>query len=411
MANDDWADSFQHNHRISTVIYEIMSFLKRVSAVGLAIIFSIAPANAALSPESIPAVFDELLKVPTLANPAMIVIDGTTGQIVYKKNIYSQRKPASVMKVLVGAVILDYLDPQSVFNTTVNIVPEEQTVVIRGSLDPWISLDHNVARKMNRTSLPYIGFNTLSAVKVANGGSLKNYKVIYSNLYSQDVTNLKAYWAKRGFKPEFKSVTDDEAFMAQGDLVVSENSPTVAQIFDWMMLWSDNVLADRLARLAAQAAGYSRDIKGVETIFRTLLTELEIDDSKLVVADASGLSKKNRITAKMMGEFLYKIRKVEKYELLYSSLPVGGVSGTLQDRFTTTAPSAIGLVRAKTGTLNGTATLAGYVESTGREYIFVTLADEIAKGTTALNKARAAIDRVLGRIAAPNIPAEISPAP
>jgi hypothetical protein len=28
-----------------------------------------------------------------------------------------------------------------------------------------------------------------------------------------------------------------------------------------------------------------------------------------------------------------------------------------------------------------------------------------------LNKARAAIDRVLGRIAAPNIPAEISPAP
>ena len=39
------------------------------------------------------------------------------------------------------------------------------------------------------------------------------------------------------------------------------------------------------------------------------------------------------------------------------------------------------------------------------------IADEIAKGTTALNKARAAIDRVLGRIAAPNIPAEISPAP
>jgi D-alanyl-D-alanine carboxypeptidase len=341
----------------------------------------------------------------------MIVIDGTTGQIVYEKNINSQRKPASVMKVLAGAVTLDYLDPQSVFNTTVNIVPEEKTVVIRGSLDPWISLDHSIARKMNRTSLPYIGFNTLSAVKLANGGSLKDYKVIYSNLYSQDVTNLKAFWAKRGFKPEFKSVTDDETFMAQGDLVVSENSPTVTQILDWMMLWSDNVLADRLARLAARAAGYSLDTKGVETIFRTLLTELEIDDSKLVVADASGLSKKNKITAKMMGELLYKIRKVEKYELLYSSLPIAGVSGTLQKRFITTAPSAVGLVRAKTGTLNGTATLAGYVQSTDREYIFVTLADEIAKGNASLNKARAAIDRVLGRIAAPNIPAEISPAP
>jgi hypothetical protein len=41
----------------------------------------------------------------------------------------------------------------------------------------------------------------------------------------------------------------------------------------------------------------------------------------------------------------------------------------------------------------------------------VTLADEIPKGNTALKKAREAIDRILGRIAAPNIPAEISPAP
>jgi D-alanyl-D-alanine carboxypeptidase/D-alanyl-D-alanine-endopeptidase (penicillin-binding protein 4) len=388
-----------------------MLLLKRTFAVCLALILSIAPANAALSPESIPAVFDELLKVPTLSNPAMIVIDGSTGQIIYEKNIYSQRKPASVMKVLAAAVTLDYLDPLSVFNTTVNIAPEEKTVVIRGSFDPWISLDHNVARKMSRASLPYMGFNTLSAVKDANSGSLKNYKVLYSNLYSKDIANLKAFWAKRGFKPVFKQVTDDEAFLAQGNLVVSENSPTVGQILDWMMLWSDNLLADRLAGLAARSAGYSPNIKGIETIFRTLLTQLEIDDSKLVVADASGLSKQNKITAKLMGELLYKIRNEQRYALLYNSLPIGGVSGTLENRFLKTAPLAVGLVRAKTGTLNGTATLAGYVQSTDREYVFVTLADDIAKGNAALNKARAAIDRVLGRIAAPNIPAEISPAP
>jgi D-alanyl-D-alanine carboxypeptidase/D-alanyl-D-alanine-endopeptidase (penicillin-binding protein 4) len=388
-----------------------MVAFRRIFAVGLALILSIASADAALGPDSIPAAFDELLKVPTLSNPAMIVIDGTTGQIIYEKNIYSQRKPASVMKVLAGAVTLEYLDPQSVFNTTINIAPEEKTVVIRGSLDPWISLDHNVARKMNRASLPYMGFNTLSAVKEANGGSLKNYKVLYSNLYSKDIANLKAFWAKRGFKPVFKQVTDEKAFLAQGDLVASENSPTVQRILDFMMLWSDNLLADRLAGLAARAAGYPSNIKGIETIFRTLLAQFEIDDSKLVVADASGLSKKNKITAKLMGELLYKIRKDERYALLYESLPIGGVSGTLQSRFTTTAPSAVGLVRAKTGTLNGTATLAGYVQSTDREYVFVTLADDIAKGNAALNKARAAIDRVLGRIAAPNIPAEISPVP
>jgi D-alanyl-D-alanine carboxypeptidase/D-alanyl-D-alanine-endopeptidase (penicillin-binding protein 4) len=388
-----------------------MVAFRRIFAVCLVLTLSIAPAGAALAPDSIPAAFDELLKIPSLSNPAMIVIDGTTGQIIYEKNIYSQRKPASVMKVLSGAVTLEYLDQESVFNTTINIVPEEKTIVILGSLDPWISLDHKVGRKMHRASLPFMGFNTLTAVKEANGGSLKNYKVMYSNLYSQDVGNLKAFWAKRGFKPVFKAVTDGEAFMAQGDLVVSENSPTVSEILDWMMLWSDNVLAERLARLSARTAGYSLDIKGVNTIFRTLLAHFEIDDSKLVVADASGLSKKNKITAKLMGELLYKLRKEEKFAHLYDSLPVGGVSGTLQNRFTTTAPSAVGLVRAKTGTLNGTATLAGYVQSTDREYVFVTLADDIAKGNAALNKARAAIDRVLGRIAAPNIPTEIIPAP
>jgi D-alanyl-D-alanine carboxypeptidase/D-alanyl-D-alanine-endopeptidase (penicillin-binding protein 4) len=388
-----------------------MFLLKRVFAVCLALILSIAPAEAVLGPDSIPPVFEELMKNPTLANPAMVVIDGSTGAVVYQHNAFSQRKPASVMKILAAGTTIEYLDLQSNFNTSISIVPEEKLIVIRGSLDPWISLDHNVGRKMHRASLPYMGFSTLSAIKKANGGSLKSYKVIYSSLYSQDAANLKAFWAKRGFKPVMKSVSDDETFIAQGELVASENSPTVAEILDWTMLWSDNLLAERLARLSAQSAGYSLNDKGVEKVFNLLLSHFQIDSSKLVVADASGLSKQNRITAQLMAELLYKMHKEEKFAPVYNSLPVGGISGTLRNRFTTTAPSAIGLIRAKTGTLNGTATLAGFVQSTDREYVFVLLADEIAKGNTALNKARAAIDRVLGRIAAPNIPTEISPAP
>jgi D-alanyl-D-alanine carboxypeptidase/D-alanyl-D-alanine-endopeptidase (penicillin-binding protein 4) len=383
----------------------------RLISLCLAIFLSIAPAQAVLGPESIPVVFEELLKNPTLSNPAMVVIDGSTGAVIYQHNAFSQRKPASVMKILSAGVTIEYLDLQSSFNTTVSINPTEKLVVVRGSLDPWISLDHNVGRKMHRASLPYMGFSTLSAIKEANGGSLKNYKVIYSNLYSQDVANLKAFWAKRGFKPVMKAVKDDDAFIAQGDLVASENSPTVAEILDWTLLWSDNLLAERLARLSAQVAGYSLDDKGVDKVFRLLLDHLQIDSSKLVVVDASGLSKQNKITAQMMAELLYKIRKEEKFAPIYNSLPVGGVSGTLRNRFIETAPTAVGLIRAKTGTLNGTATLAGFVQSTDREYVFVLLADEIAKGNSALNKARAAIDRVLGRIAAPNIPTEIIPAP
>jgi serine-type D-Ala-D-Ala carboxypeptidase/endopeptidase (penicillin-binding protein 4) len=388
-----------------------MRFIYRVIVASLFVSATVIPANAALSPTSIPAVFDELLKNQRLSNPAMVVIDGSTGQVIYEKNGFSQRKPASVMKLLTSAAVVQKLELDSTFNTSININPVIKTVIIRGSFDPWISLDHKTARKMSRASLPYMGFETLKGVKAFNGGSLKNYKVIYSDLFSQDISNLKTFWAKRGFKPTFSAVTDEEAFMALGQQIASENSPTVAALIDWILLWSDNVISERLARLSAKAAGYPMSSKGVDMVFREVLAGMQIDASKLVVADASGLSRKNKITAKLMAEFLYKIRQEEKYSIIYSGLPIGGVSGTLRSRFITTAPSAVGLVRAKTGTLNGTATLAGYVESTDREYVFVTLADEIPSGNTALNRARDAIDRVLGRIAAPNIPAEISATP
>jgi D-alanyl-D-alanine carboxypeptidase/D-alanyl-D-alanine-endopeptidase (penicillin-binding protein 4) len=230
-------------------------------------------------------------------------------------------------------------------------------------------------------------------------------------LYSQDVANFKAFWAKRGFKPVMKAVSSDETLLNASEFIVGDESPEIFKILDYTIKWSENNLAERLARLSARAAGNSFNDKGVAQVFEALLMEYGIDASKLITKDASGLSKENRITASMMGQLLYQLRKDPKYALLYESLPVGGVSGTLRSRFLTTAPSAVGLVRAKTGTLNGTVTLAGYVESADREYVFVTLADEISRGTKSSAKARAAIDRLLGRIAAPNIPAEISAAP
>ena len=377
----------------------------------LASVLTAAPATAVLSPASIPAAFEELLQQRSLSNPAMILIDGTTGEVIYEKNSFSQRKPASVMKIFSGAVAIKYLDMQSRFTTNISLGVEEKTLVIQGSYDPWISLNHTVGRKMNRASLPYLAFNTLTAAKKSNKGSLKGMTVLYSGLYSQDVSNLKAFWAKRGFKPVMKAVSSDETLLNASELTVGDQSPEVFEILDYMMLWSENNLAERLARLSARAAGNSFNDRGVAQVFESLLVEYGIDPSKLVTKDASGLSKENRVTASMLGQLLYHLRKDPKYGLLYESLPVGGVSGTLRSRFLTTAPSAVGLVRAKTGTLNGTVTLAGYVESTDREYVFVTLADDISRGSAASAKARAAIDRLLGRIAAPNIPTEISAVP
>jgi len=376
----------------------------------LTTVLSIVPASAVLSSESIPAVFDSLLNSPVLSNPSMVLIDGKTGEVIYERNSQSQRKPASVMKLLSGAATLEYLDPVATFETRVYLGSHAKTLVIEGSFDPWLSLNNLEAKKMHRTSLPRFATYSMVALKSTNHGSLKNISVKYYGLYSQDIANLKKFWAKRGFKPTFSSVSRDTALAAEGESVFSSQSPTVKEILNFTLLWSDNLLAERLARLASKAAGYGLTDLGVATTFHSLLNRLNIDASQLVVADGSGLSKENRASAQIIGQLLYETRKEEKFALLYKSLPVSGISGTLKNRFITTAPSAVGLIHAKTGTLNGTVTLAGYVESSDREYIFAILADEIPRSTSASDKARAAIDRLLGRIAAPNIPAEISEA-
>jgi hypothetical protein len=96
--------------------------------------------------------------------------------------------------------------------------------------------------------------------------------------------------------------------------------------------------------------------------------------------------------------------KDERFNPVVTGLPIGGISGTLRKRFLTTAPNAVGLVKAKTGTLNGTTNLAGYVESGDREYAFVIIADRLPRGSSAANRAKATVDKTLGKVASPLLP-------
>ena len=93
-----------------------------------------------------------------------------------------------------------------------------------------------------------------------------------------------------------------------------------------------------------------------------------------------------------------KIRNNPKYESIYDGLPVGGLTGTLQKRFVETAPHAIGHVHAKTGWVNRSVTMAGYVDDGETEFAFAILADGITPSLGARNRARASMDRLLGVI-------------
>jgi serine-type D-Ala-D-Ala carboxypeptidase/endopeptidase (penicillin-binding protein 4) len=358
----------------------------------------------AAEPAAIKAAFTQLVKNSNLANPAVIVVDESTGEVVFEKNSLVARKPASVIKLITGAAAYTYLTPSDSYTTSLWMGIDTKTAVVQGSLDPWTTFSTTQADKHKRTSLGKLAYSAMTALGKVNAGDYEGTTIYYSNLYPQDVAALKTYFKERNLAIVLQKVSDKQAKELSLNQIFTSTSPTLQVITDWMMTWSDNVLAERIARSAASAAGFTRDYAGVAKVFRKLMTGLGIDTKNLVVKDGSGLSRENRVTAQQISQLLMVIARDEKLGALITGLPIGGVTGTLTERFIETAPSAIGLVRAKTGTLNGTTNLAGYVESESKEYIFVIIADKHSRSYTVTKRVRASMDKALGKIAKPLLP-------
>jgi len=376
------------------------SFVKR-SALLTAAVLAITPSASAFDPISAASVFSRLAVEPELSNPSVSLIDVSTGEIVFESNAFSQRKPASTMKILAAAATLKHLQPDQVFTTRVSLGTVPDSIVIDGEFDPWISMDHRVAIKMNRTSFPRIAFNSLSKVKESSGGSIKKLKVYYNGIYANEVASYKAFYKKRGVTAAFIKVSDEKATSLVSEEILTSESPQVIKMLDWFLLWSDNQLSERMAKIAAKYAGNEFNDEGVAVTFAEILISFGINPAQIVVIDASGLSRQNKVTAHVLVQLLYKIHSDPVLSRLIESLPVGGESGTLRNRYIETAPDAVGLVKAKTGTLTGTVSLAGYVQSGDREYAFVIIADKIRRTNSASDRARKTLDRYLAKIAAP----------
>jgi D-alanyl-D-alanine carboxypeptidase/D-alanyl-D-alanine-endopeptidase (penicillin-binding protein 4) len=401
LVDANWPDSSQYSYRHSWVTKHLMNIFIQRSALLTAAVLALTPSASAFDPVSAASVFSRLAVEPELSNPSVSLIDVSTGETVFESNAFSQRKPASTMKILAAAATLKHLQPDQVFTTRLSLGTVPDSIVLDGEFDPWISMDHRVATKMKRTSFPRIAFNSLSRVKESSGGSIKRLKVYYNGIYANEVASYKAFYKKRGVTASFIKVSDERAKTLVSEEILTSESPQVIEMLDWFLLWSDNQLSERMAKLAAKYAGNEFNDEGVAVTFAEILISFGINPAQIVVIDASGLSRQNKITAHILAQLLYKIHSDPVLSRLIESLPVGGESGTLRNRYIETAPDAVGLVKAKTGTLTGTVSLAGYVQSGDREYAFVIIADKIRRTNSASDRARKTLDRYLAKIAAP----------
>ena len=179
--------------------------------------------------------------------------------------------------------------------------------------------------------------------------------------------------------------------------VAAVHSATVAQIVGAMVRTSDNQAAEVLFRQVAVAAKKPATFDGGAEAVTEALKGAGIDTSGLRLRDGSGLSRADRVSPATLAQTVMAAIAGLPTANLLSDLPVSGFSGTLSSRFST-SKDAYGFVRAKTGTLTGVHSLAGYaVEVDGLPVIFALMSD----GTPDVDlvSAEAALDRVAAAIA------------
>ncbi len=146
-------------------------------------------------------------------------------------------------------------------------------------------------------------------------------------------------------------------------LIVQIEGKSIEEILLDMNKHSNNFVAEMLAKnLAARVAQPGTMENGMARMAE-YMRALGLSDREFVLANPSGLSSVNRLSARALVRVLQDMHGNFQFQPEFiGSLPVAGVDGTLRKRLR--GSPARRWVRAKTGYIDGAITLAGYA---GRE--------------------------------------------
>lgn len=179
-----------------------------------------------------------------------------------------------------------------------------------------------------------------------------------------------------------------------------ESSDTLAicrrpllQVLKQALKESDNLCAEAMFFHVAQRHTGQRHLgfeNGQEAIRTWMKDSLACHPEAYRIADGSGVSLYNYVSPRLLLEYLkYAYARPDIFLPFFESLPIAGVDGTLQHRMKKTAAQR--QVRAKTGSVTGVSSLAGYARAAnGHLLTFVIINQNVMK----LREARAFQDRV-----------------
>lgn len=141
-------------------------------------------------------------------------------------------------------------------------------------------------------------------------------------------------------------------------LLATHNSEILSKIVKFMLKQSDNLYAECLFK----KIGALKKDSGKNVLCEFLSKEVKLDTSKLVLVDGSGMSRYNLISCDQLVELMKWIYSNSNFSrMFFDCLPKSGVDGTLKTRLKR------GYVCAKTGSMQGVSSLAGYLLTAKQE--------------------------------------------
>lgn len=185
---------------------------------------------------------------------------------------------------------------------------------------------------------------------------------------------IREFLVKKGLKINGKVITQDYKNLQISErrkLLISYDSPPLADLVYFTNQKSSNPYAEHMLRTVGYFVG-KQDSKytSIKTIEKHL-KEIDFEFYGFKLDDGSGLSRGNWIAPISQVKFLSYVMTQPYYQTYYYSLPSAGETGTLARMFTTSPLK--GNIHAKTGTLSGVKTLAGYIDLSNGERLTFSL--------------------------------------
>nr|WP_225866468.1 D-alanyl-D-alanine carboxypeptidase [Prochlorococcus marinus] len=330
-----------------------------------------------------PGIINKNKKCPTydallnkiLDDSFSVSIINNKGEIISSYKDEVPRLPASNQKLFSSAYVLSKFKLNNNLKTSLLKKNNKNNYYLLGQGDPDLNYEHIIELLSNVKENKIINFNIVeidsklywpygwtNIDKLYEYGSPITSLAIESNHNKyEDIYTLKIF-IKNYLKNKFPNSKVYIDFFDAEKIIYLKDIKEINKIYSNPILSlltlinseSHNFTAESLFKNASNTWNDNDYIK-----LKNWLESKGLPVSNTYFADASGLSRKNKITTKLVVLFLDKMRYSNDFKAYQSTLSILGLRGTLAKRFVNSELS--GKFFGKTGTLSNVFALSGYL--------------------------------------------------